>query len=361
VEHDERSRDKEREIARRRAIQKEIEREDELAGATNPGRLRSAPLAVPECNKIFEDLLLLSGSAETGLINIYDVRLYDTTAGDVWPPSQYTMKQYLNSAKVRKAIHAVELFEWNECSGPVNMALGKDNMIAARPKIAEMMDRFDVPVLIYNGQFDLICNHVGTEAYLSTMRIYKDLEKFLASRRAVWNVDGEIAGYVKHAKGTKLTFLLVLGGSHMCPMDKPKQTHDMINRFMSGKDFNDEETMVDLPFTPTVPYIPGDVVNASRKPHYDPYHAEDIRVPPKHFLDDADTTTRASVLRRENIAPEDAIPVPMPESAFNVKNIESETLSTTLFAIFCFVCGSYLVGYMYFRRKTTEHDYDQLP
>jgi len=93
-------------------------------------------------------------------------------------------------------------------------------------------------------------------------------------------VDGEIAGYVKHAKGTKLTFLLVLGGSHMCPMDKPKQTYDMINRFLMGKGFNDEETMIDLPFTPTVPYIPGDVVNVTRRNPSDPYHTERRHSPP---------------------------------------------------------------------------------
>jgi len=215
---------------------------------------------VEECNKVFEYLLLLSGSEKTGLINVYDIRLYDTTAGDTWPPSQQPMGEYLNKKEVRKAIHAAELYTWHECSGPVNRELGKDNMKAARPLIVKALDEFKLPVLIYNGQWDLICNHVGTEAYLSTMIAYKDLEKFLGSRRAVWNVGGEIAGYVKHAAGTKLTFLLVLGGSHMAPMDRPKQCYDMIYRFMNGKAFNDEETMVDLPFTPTVPYIPGDVV-----------------------------------------------------------------------------------------------------
>jgi len=240
------------------------EMEVHLPGADNPGRIRSAPLAVPQCNKIFESLLSLSGSPDTGLINIYDIRLYDTTAGDAWPPAQNYMGPYLNRPEVRRALHAMELYEWKECSGPVNRALGRDNMIATRPIIVKLMDEYNVPILVYNGQFDFICNHVGTEAYLSTMSAWTGLPDWLKTRRGIWNVNKKIAGYVK-ASGN-LTFLLVLGGSHMVPMDVPEQTYDMIRRFMSGKQFDDEYPTVNVPFTPTVPYIPGDTVPDK---HYD--------------------------------------------------------------------------------------------
>eukprot|EP00456_Euglypha_rotunda_P030423 TRINITY_DN2371_c0_g1_i9.p1 TRINITY_DN2371_c0_g1~~TRINITY_DN2371_c0_g1_i9.p1 ORF type:complete len:280 (+),score=21.01 TRINITY_DN2371_c0_g1_i9:340-1179(+) len=276
-------------------------------------------------------MLLLSGSEKTGLINVYDVRLYDTTAGDVWPPSQYPMGLFLNSKEIRKAIHSVELFEWHECSGPVNRYLGKDNMKASRPLIVKAMDTHKLPVLVYNGQFDLICNHVGTEAYLSTMIAYKDLEKFLASRRAVWNVGGEIAGYVKHAEGTKLTFLLVLGGSHMAPMDRPKQCYDMIHRFMNGRGYNDEETLVALPFTPTVPFIPGDVVTVNDT-------EEDER---KHSKPPGDLVT-------ENAQPN--IFVSTPTTSTNEPPSYAVLLFFTCF-IFTIISGMYL-----YTRKRREYD-----
>jgi len=192
------------------------------------------------------------------MINVYDVRLYDTTAGDVWPPAQKYIRAYLNRIDVRRALHALERYEWMECSGPVNRALGNDNMIATRPLLVRLMDQYGVPVLVYNGQFDLICNHVGTESYLSTMGAWSGLPDWLRARRAVWNVRGKIAGYVK-ASGP-LTYLLVLGGSHMVPLDVPEQAYDMIRRFMTGRAYDDEYPEVDLPFTPTVPYIPGDTI-----------------------------------------------------------------------------------------------------
>jgi len=85
-----------------------------LPGADNPGRIHSAPLAVPQCNEIFETMLALSGSQNTGMINVYDVRLYDTTAGDVWPPAQKYIRAYLNRIDVRRALHALERYEWME-------------------------------------------------------------------------------------------------------------------------------------------------------------------------------------------------------------------------------------------------------
>jgi len=242
-----------------------------LPGAENPGRIRSAPLSVPQCNAIFEDLLSLSGSPDTGMINIYDIRLYDTTAGDTWPPSQASMGVFLNKPQVRRAIHAMELYVWKECSGPVNRALGKDNMIASRPLLALLMDKYHIPILVYNGQMDLICNHVGTEAYLSTMSVWSGLAGWLRARRASWTVDGKIAGYVKNSGD--LTFLIVLGGSHMAPMDQPQQSYDMIRRFMNGKKFDDEYPTVSVPFTPTVPYIPGDTIT-------DPHHPDAADVAP---------------------------------------------------------------------------------
>lgn len=225
------------------------------AEAVNRDLTASAPLSVPECQSILESLIKASGSQELGMINVYDIRLYDSTAGDAWPPTQAATQAYLNRHDVRRAIHTSERYEWHECSGPANRALQGDNMISSRELLTALMDTYHMPILVYNGQFDLICNHVGTEAYLSTMQ-WKGLKDWSSSSRKVWSVDGEIAGYVKAAR--ELTFLIVLGGSHMAPMDKPAQALDMIQRFMQKQSFADLQTAIDIPFSPTVPLIPGD-------------------------------------------------------------------------------------------------------
>merc|ERR1740129_1854688 len=57
------------------------------------------------------------------------------------------------------------------------------------------------------------------------------------SRRAQWVSGSRLAGYVK--RGGNLTFLMVLGGSHMVPMDKRPQTYDMLQRFLTNRPFED--------------------------------------------------------------------------------------------------------------------------
>jgi carboxypeptidase D len=226
-------------------------------------RIGGAPLSVPECNNILSDLLLSSGSATTGLVNIYDVRLYDHHAGLEWPGGQFCVERYLNRADVREALHVAHNAEWHECNMEVNGQLAHENMVASRPLLITLMDRWHLPVLLYNGQFDLICNHAGMEAFLNTMMSWKGYEAFVSANRAIWRVDGEIAGYV--TTGQQLTIAVVLGGSHMCPIDKPTQTLDMVRRFMTGRSLEDEKTAALLDFTPTTPFIPGDAI----PPHHD--------------------------------------------------------------------------------------------
>lgn len=106
---------------------------------------------------------------------------------------------------------------------PVWYALSGDYMSESRHTLPHILA--NIPVLIYNGQFDLICNHLGTEEYLNGLK-WPLQHEFIEAKRYTWAPHGATAGYSKHAG--PLTFLVVLGGSHMVPMDKPPQTLDMV-------------------------------------------------------------------------------------------------------------------------------------
>jgi len=124
---------------------------------------------------------------------------------------------------------------------PVWMALAGDYMSESRHTLPHILA--NTRVLIYNGQFDLICNHLGTEEYLNSLKWPRQTE-FIEAKRYPYTPNGGTAGYSKSAG--PLTFLVVLGGSHMVPMDKPPQTLDMINRFMNNKQFNESATEYDM-------------------------------------------------------------------------------------------------------------------
>jgi len=101
-------------------------------------------------------------------INIYDVRLSDTSpdCGMNWPPTLRPTYDYLARADVRKALHVNEQAKpeaWIECNHRVSSALRDErNPQSSKIHIPELLDR-GVKVLLFAGDQDLICNHIGVE------------------------------------------------------------------------------------------------------------------------------------------------------------------------------------------------------
>lgn len=79
------------------------------------------------------------------------------------------IRKYLNRKDVREAIHAQHdptCFE--DCSDAVGTALYGDNNLASIDVLVELLNS-NIRVLVYNGQFDYICNHLGTEMALENL------------------------------------------------------------------------------------------------------------------------------------------------------------------------------------------------
>jgi carboxypeptidase C (cathepsin A) len=204
------------------------------------------------CDDIFNGIYEVSGSYGHGYVNVYDYRLYDPTGGAYWPDYTNKTHDYLNTYEVQIAMNALAIGATprivNECNGPTYYYLQDDGYLldtaALLPGLADQ-----IRVLIYNGQFDIICNHVGTTKYmLATDFTQKD--EFAVSDRSVWLVNGSVAGYVMEAGS--LSYLTNLGGSHMVPMDTPANALDMLIRFTSGESFADDFTA----FNFTIPRPP---------------------------------------------------------------------------------------------------------
>jgi carboxypeptidase D len=145
------------------------------------------------------------------------------------------MNRYLAREDVRKAIHADGFTgKFQGFSSQVYHDLQAYHYTSTRPLLAEL--RQELPVLLYVGQCDLVCNHLGLKAVVAALG-WSGGRSIAAAPRYVWLVDGKPAGYAR-TQG-KLTFLLVLGGSHMVPYSVPGPAQDMIERFIAGRSFDD--------------------------------------------------------------------------------------------------------------------------
>ncbi|KXX83148.1 Pheromone-processing carboxypeptidase KEX1 [Madurella mycetomatis] len=193
-----------------------------------------------DCEKILQDILQYTasrgGDGQLQCYNMYDVRLKDVypSCGMNWPPDLTSVTPYLRRKEVTEALHVSpnKATGWVECNGHVHQ---KFNPVKSRPSIDLLPDLLtEVPIMLFSGAEDLICNHLGTEALISNMawnggRGFELSPGTWAPRRD-WTFEGEAAGFWQEARN--LTYVVFYNASHMVPFDYPRRSRDMLDRFM---------------------------------------------------------------------------------------------------------------------------------
>lgn len=75
-----------------------------------------------------------------------------------------------------------------------------------------------LPVLIYNGQDDLIVQNPGTMKWVDRIH-FSQAEEFRKKLFTPWKIDGKVVGAIKSAG--LLEFRIVNQAGHLVPMDRP--------------------------------------------------------------------------------------------------------------------------------------------
>lgn len=193
----------------------------------------------PSCESILNEILSETATTNSAgkreCYNMYDVRLKDTypSCGMNWPPDLKSVVPYLRRKDVTDALHinTAKNTGWQECSGSV----GSNFHPTSPPSVKYLPDILaEVPVLLFSGAEDLICNHLGTEALIGNMNWNGGKGFELApgtwAPRREWTVEGEVAGFWQNARN--LTYVLFHNSSHMVPFDVARRSRDMLDRFM---------------------------------------------------------------------------------------------------------------------------------
>lgn len=190
---------------------------------------------VPACESVLSKVIELTTTRQNNqayCINIYDVRLSDTSpaCGMNWPPTLQPTYKYLARDDVRKAlkVDAVHKPEaWIECNHRVGNALRDVTGKASVTVIPSILEA-GVQVMLFAGDQDLICNHIGVERIPE--RLSWGGDAWGKPEKRDWFVNNTLAGYWRSNRN--LTFVSVADASHMVGFDKPVQSHDMMLRFM---------------------------------------------------------------------------------------------------------------------------------
>ncbi|KAF8138839.1 alpha beta-hydrolase [Boletus edulis] len=198
----------------------------------------SEPVNIDDCEKLITSVLEAKTRTVNGAkkcINIYDVRLEDDfpACGMNWPPDLKDIATYLARQDVVRALHATGKSEnWVECHSRVGTEIRSHFSTSSITLFPSVIER--IPVLLFVGDKDYICNYIGIEKMIDTMTW--NGEKGLGTAQTEpWTVAGEPAG--TWVSSRNLTYAKVFNASHMVPYDVPDVAHDMILRFM-GVDFS---------------------------------------------------------------------------------------------------------------------------
>eukprot|EP00566_Odontella_aurita_P005453 CAMPEP_0113551558 /NCGR_PEP_ID=MMETSP0015_2-20120614/14589_1 /TAXON_ID=2838 /ORGANISM="Odontella" /LENGTH=614 /DNA_ID=CAMNT_0000452459 /DNA_START=133 /DNA_END=1977 /DNA_ORIENTATION=+ /assembly_acc=CAM_ASM_000160 len=142
------------------------------------------------------------------------------------------IEKFLNLESTREALHVSDdaPSEWQSCNMGINLKFHTDWMKDFSPYVADMLNG-GVPVLIYAGDVDFICNYLGNRAW--TLKLEWDRkDDFGTADDHDWN-GGK--GLARTAGG--FTFLQVYDAGHMVPSDQPEAALDMITEFINGGSF----------------------------------------------------------------------------------------------------------------------------
>jgi len=159
-------------------------------------------------------------------ICVYNILMDDSCDDDT------VITKYLNMNSTKAALHVPSERSWQACNDDVNALFAIDEEKNAAPQISNLLDD-GIPILIYAGDLDFICNYLGVKATALNLE-WKNADDFQAAEDRDWN-NG--SGLVRSSEDGLLVFLQVYDAGHMVPMDQPETSLAMIKQFLQRKPF----------------------------------------------------------------------------------------------------------------------------
>lgn len=193
----------------------------------------------PECESIMTTILQETknkgGDPRQECVNMYDIRLRDDySCGMNWPPDLAQVTPWLRQQDVIAALHinSDKKTGWTECNSGVSSHFRAKNSKPSVSFLPELLSQ--ISVVLFSGDQDLICNHLGTESMIDKMTWNGgkgfEISQGVIAPKQDWVFEGQPAGTYQEARN--LTYVVFYNSSHMVPFDYPRRTRDMLDRFI---------------------------------------------------------------------------------------------------------------------------------
>lgn len=208
----------------------------------NSGSVSVAEVESSTCEAVLTMILSAttdSRNPDQACFNMYDYTLKDSypSCGMNWPPDLVNIGPFLNDPMVKMNLNLVRAKKWQECSGRVHSSLQAKKSAPAVNLLPSLLN--ELPIILFNGNRDIICNYLGTEGFIKTLT-WGGATGFSGDVDVLdWVHDDNLAGYVKSERN--LTFINVFDASHMVPFDKPEVSRALMDIMAGNYDTKNAE------------------------------------------------------------------------------------------------------------------------
>jgi len=149
---------------------------------------------------------------------------------------------YFNRPEVQAAFHVRKTTEpWSVCYQEPGWSYSRTRPNLPRDTYPTLLN--NIPVYIYNGDWDACVPHTDNYAWTSGMNYPTQTpwHVWTFSETTEGQTSDQVGGYAVIYQGTTvkypLTYLTVKGGRHEVPMTAPLQAFNMLTRIITGKGF----------------------------------------------------------------------------------------------------------------------------
>ncbi|EPS41995.1 hypothetical protein H072_4030 [Dactylellina haptotyla CBS 200.50] len=165
--------------------------------------------------------------------NVYDIRGPCKDSSNLCYPDLGWISRFLNQKSVIDALGS-EVDSYDSCNFDINrnFLFAGDWMKPYHRLVPDLLKQ--IPVLIYAGDADFICNWLGNHAWTEALE-WSGKSAFNKVSLGDFKMadSGKTVGQIKSANG--LTFLRIFQAGHMTPMDQPESSLEFFNRWLRGK------------------------------------------------------------------------------------------------------------------------------
>jgi len=163
--------------------------------------------------------------------NVYDVRSKCEDNSNLCYSALGWISDFLNKAEVQREL-GVEVSSYDSCNFDINrnFLFQGDWMQPFHRLVPSIIQ--EIPVLIYAGDADFICNWLGNQAWTEALEWPGQKDFNAAKIKDLTLENGDKTGTFKTSGN--FTFARIFGAGHMVPMDQPEASLNFLNKWLNN-------------------------------------------------------------------------------------------------------------------------------